>query len=217
MKIPFDKTALIIVDVQNDFCPGGRLAVIDGDAIIPVINSLAAMGFARVVATQDWHPEDHVSFASKHPGKSPFDTISIDSYDPPVDQVLWPDHCVAGTAGAEFHKDLHTKPVDVIIRKGVNPGLDSYSAFFENDHTTPTGLAGYLGTLRIRTVVLTGLAMDVCVYYSAMDALSLGLSVVLVEDGVRGIDTPQGSLREKKEEMISSGVVITTSEEIEKS
>ena len=215
MKIPFDQAALIIVDVQNDFCPGGSLAVDLGGTIIPVINSLAAMEFARIVATQDWHPEDHVSFASNHPGKNPFDTISIDSYDPPVNQVLWPDHCVAGTFGAELHRDLNTLHVDAVIRKGMQPGLDSYSAFFENDCETPTGLAGYLDSLRIRTVVLTGLAADVCVYYSALDALKLGFSVVLIEDGTRGIDTPKGSLAEKMRDMQSSGVKITVSGDIE--
>jgi nicotinamidase/pyrazinamidase len=197
------KSALLIVDLQIDFCPGGNLAVPEGDRIIPLVNRLTR-GFERVVATQDWHPRDHVSFASNHPGKNPFDTIQTAE----GEQVLWPDHCVTGTRGAEFHPELETLAFDLIIRKGSNRNLDSYSAFFENDHETPTGLHFYLQGLELKSVYLVGLALDVCVYYSALDALRLGFDVTLVEDACRGIDSPPGSSKVRLEEMKKSGAHI---------
>jgi nicotinamidase/pyrazinamidase len=156
----------------------------------------------RVVATQDWHPRNHVSFASNHPGKSPFDVIPAAS----GDQVLWPDHCVPGTSGARFHPDLDTLPFDLIVRKGMNPELDSYSAFFENDHKTPTGLHFYLNGLGVETVYLVGLALDVCVFYSALDAVQLGYRTIVVQDACRGIDSPPGSLNERLEQMRGAGI-----------
>lgn len=198
-----DKSVLLIVDLQIDFCPGGNLAVPEGDRIVPLVNRLTP-DFQRVVATQDWHPKDHVSFASNHPGKTPFEIIQTAE----GEQVLWPDHCVPGTRGAEFHPDLETLAVDLIIRKGSNRNLDSYSAFFENDQKTPTGLHFYLQGLELKRVYLVGLALDVCVYYSALDALRLGFDVSLVEDACRGIDTPPGSLKARLDEMKKAGVHI---------
>jgi nicotinamidase/pyrazinamidase len=198
-----DKSVLLIVDLQNDFCPGGNLAVQEGDRIVSIVNRLACE-FERIVATQDWHPRNHVSFASNHPGKKPFDTIQTAE----GEQVLWPDHCVPGTRGAEFHPDLDTLAFDLIVRKGSNRNLDSYSAFFENDHETPTGLHFYLQGLELKSVYLVGLALDVCVYYSALDALKLGFDVTLVEDACRGIDTPPGSLKARLEEMKKAGAHI---------
>jgi len=192
---------LLVVDVQNDFCPGGSLAVPDGDRIVGVINRLME-SFDAVVATQDWHPEDHVSFASSHAGAKPFDAIEVDGRE----QVLWPDHCVIGSRGAELHPDLDTDPLRAVFRKGSSPALDSYSAFFENDRRTPTGVEGYLKDLGLTSVYLVGLATDVCVYYSAMDAVRRGFDVWLVEDACRGIDSPPGSLAGRLEEMGAAGV-----------
>jgi nicotinamidase/pyrazinamidase len=175
--------ALIVVDVQNDFCPGGALAVADGDAVVPLINRIAPR-FAVRVLTQDWHAPDHRSFAANHPGAAPFTTTEM----PYGTQVLWPDHCVQGTPGAEFHPDLATDRADVILRKGFRPHVDSYSAFFENDRTTPTGLAGYLRERGVAAVWLAGLATDFCVAYSALDAVRLGFAVTLAEDACREID-----------------------------
>jgi len=189
--------ALVVIDVQNDFCPGGALPVAEGDRVVPVINSLAAR-FQRVVATQDWHPPGHVSFASSHPGRRPFESIGL--------QQLWPDHCLAGSRGAELHPRLDTRPFALIVRKGARRELDSYSAFFENDRSTPTGLGYYLQGLGVGEVWLAGLATDVCVYHSAMDARKLGFSVVLVEEACRGIDQPPGSLKERLAEMRAAGV-----------
>ncbi|MDY6968070.1 MAG: bifunctional nicotinamidase/pyrazinamidase [Spirochaetota bacterium] len=210
--ITIDKSrcALIVVDVQNDFCPGGSLEVLEGDQVAPVINRIAPM-FSRVVATQDWHPPNHISFASNHKGGKPFDLIDIKG----VEQVLWPAHCVFGTAGADFCQDLDTNFFDIIIRKGQNPELDSYSAFFENDSLTPTGLAPYLKGLGLEQVFLTGLATDVCVFFSAMDAVRLGFEVYLVEDAARGIDSPPGSLKERISEMKDAGVQIIRSVDLE--
>lgn len=205
-----DKSVLLIVDLQIDFCPGGNLAVPEGDRIVPLVNRLAR-GFERIVATQDWHPRDHVSFASNHPGKNPFDTIQMEG----GEQVLWPDHCIPGTRGAEFHPDLDTLAFDLILRKGSNRNLDSYSAFFENDHKTPTGLHFYLQGLELKSMYLAGLALDVCVYYSAIDALGLGFDVTLVEDACRGIDTPPGSLKARLEEMKKAGVHILKAVDVE--
>jgi len=195
-------TALIVVDVQNDFCPGGALAVAGGDEVVPVINAMLP-DFARKVFTQDWHPANHTSFASQHDGKAPFEMTTV-SYG---DQVLWPDHCVQGSEGADFHADLNTDAADLIIRKGFRPKIDSYSAFFENDQTTPTGLDGYLKTRGISSVVLTGLATDFCVFYSAMDAVKLGYQVELRLSACRGIDL-DGSLDAAMTQMRDAGVRI---------
>jgi nicotinamidase/pyrazinamidase len=194
--------ALIVIDVQNDFCPNGALAVADGDAIIPRINAL--MGdFSVKVLTQDWHPANHASFAANHPGAAPFSMIDM-PYGP---QVLWPTHCVQGTLGAAFHADLHTDPADLILRKGFRAGIDSYSAFFENDRTTPTGLEGYLRTRGVTTVTLVGLATDFCVAYSAVDAARLGFDVVVLEDACRAINL-DGSLEAARQAMLDAGVVM---------
>ncbi|WP_380058748.1 bifunctional nicotinamidase/pyrazinamidase [Falsihalocynthiibacter sp. SS001] len=192
--------ALIVIDVQNDFCPEGRLAVSDGDAIVPLINEMLG-SFQTRVFTQDWHPAGHSSFATSHEGKVPFDMIEM-PYGP---QVLWPDHCVQGTRGAEFHRALNSDAADMIIRKGMNPDLDSYSAFFENDHKTPTGLAGYLAARGVDHVRLVGLATDFCVYYSAMDAAALGLNVEVDRSACRAIDL-DGSLAAAEDAMRDNGV-----------
>ena len=191
--------ALIVIDVQNDFCPGGALAVPEGDAIVPGINALME-GFDAVILTQDWHPAGHSSFASSH-GAAPM-TLTEMPYGP---QVLWPDHCVQGSAGAAFHKDLMTDRADLIIRKGYNPAIDSYSAFFENDKTTPTGLEGYLRTRGIDTLTMVGLATDFCVNYSAVDAARLGFTVTVRQDLCRAIDF-DGSLAAALEGMAGAGV-----------
>ncbi len=192
--------ALIVIDVQNDFCPGGALAVADGDAIIPRINAM--MGdFAVKVLTQDWHPVDHSSFAANHPGADPFSLIEM----PYGSQVLWPIHCVQGTPGAEFHADLRTDPADLIIRKGFRSAIDSYSAFFENDHRTPTGLEGYLRTRGVTDLTLVGLATDFCVAYSAIDAAKLGFNVTVLEGACRAIDL-NGSLASAQGNMRAAGV-----------
>ncbi|WP_420396153.1 bifunctional nicotinamidase/pyrazinamidase [Nioella sp.] len=193
--------ALIVIDVQNDFCPGGALAVPEGDRIVPGINAL--MGdFDAVILTQDWHPAGHSSFASHH-GAAPM-TLTDMPYGP---QVLWPDHCVQGTQGAGFHKDLMTDRADLIIRKGYNPAIDSYSAFFENDKTTPTGLEGYLRTRGIDTLTVVGLATDFCVNYSAVDAARLGFTVTVRQDLCRAIDF-DGSLAAALECMAKAGVTL---------
>lgn len=204
---------LLVVDVQNDFCPGGALAVPEGDQVVAVINELCRRSsgrFLRVVATQDWHPPGHVSFASSHPRRKPFDLIRLED----VDQTLWPDHCVAGTPGAEFHPRLEAIGFDLILRKGRDPKLDSYSAFFENDRRTATGLAPYLQGLGARRVCLAGLATDYCVYYSASDALRLGLEVEMILDACRGIDSPAGSLQERLRELRQAGARLCTSKEL---
>jgi nicotinamidase/pyrazinamidase len=206
---------LLVVDVQNDFCPGGTLPVPEGDRVVPVINALTrARGgrFRRVVATQDWHPAGHVSFASSHPQRKPFETVRLGD----LEQTLWPDHCVAGTSGAEFHPLLDTRGFDLVLRKGSDPNLDSYSAFFENDRRTATGLAPYLEGLGLRSVYLAGLATDYCVYYSAVDALGLGFEVRLISDACRGIDSPPGSLRQRLQELQSAGVRMVRSQELER-
>jgi len=171
------------VDVQNDFCPGGRLAVPCGDEVVPLVNRLGAR-FRHVVLTQDWHPQRHKSFASANPGKQPFETVAF-AYGP---QVLWPDHCVQGTPGAQFHGALDLPHAELVLRKGYRREIDSYSVFYENDHTTPTGLAGYLRERGFKRVFLVGLALDVCVRYSAEDAQRCGLEAVVIEEACRGID-----------------------------
>jgi len=207
MAIDFAHAALLIIDVQNDFCPPyrnsdgtlsepGALAVPGGNEIIPLINQLSAQfeaHFAPIVATQDWHPQNHCSFAS-----SPVSGGQ--------ERGIWPDHCVQGSRGAELHPDLNQKPIRLIIRKGFRPYLDSYSAFFENDHTTPTGLEGYLKGLGITRLYLTGLATDYCVAYSALDARRLGFSVSVIADAVRGVDYPAGSVRKALEAMEAAGI-----------
>lgn len=202
--------ALLAIDVQNDFCPGGSLPVPEGDRVVPVLNRLAAR-FARVVATQDWHPPRHVSFASSHPGAEPFQAVDLPGGEK---RALWPEHCVAGTRGAELHPGLDPAPVTLIVRKGTRREMDSYSAFFENDRRTPTGLSACLRELGIGEVYLAGLATDVCVFFSAMDALRLGFAVRLVEDACRGIDLPAGSLRERLRELEAAGVRILNSSEV---
>ena len=191
---------LVIVDVQNDFCPGGALAVPDGDSVVPVINRIAP-AFAQVVLAQDWHPPGHQSFASSHPGRQPFETIEA-AYGP---QTLWPDHCVQDTPGAAFHADLETVRAEMIIRKGYRAEIDSYSAFFENDRTTATGLRGYLHERGLGRVFLCGLATDYCVTFSAIDAAKDGFEVVVIEDACRGIDL-DGSLATAREAMTQAGV-----------
>src|SRR5699024_5120833 len=173
--------ALIIVDIQNDFCPGGALAVKDGDKVIPIINQLTDK-FDVIVQTQDWHPADHTSFASMHEGKEPYETIEK-FYG---EQVLWPDHCVQGTEGAEFHKDLKANPSQLIIRKGFRKEIDSYSAFFENDQKTVTGLSGYLKDQKVDTLYICGLATDFCVKWSALDGIKEGFNVYVIEDASKG-------------------------------
>lgn len=192
--------ALIVIDVQNDFCPGGALAVAGGDEIVPEINAMLADYSVRVL-TQDWHPADHASFAANHPGASPFSMVEM-SYGP---QVLWPVHCVQGTAGAAFHARLNADAADLVIRKGFRTGIDSYSAFFENDHTTPTGLEGYLRTRGATDLTLVGLATDFCVAYSALDAVRLGFDVKVRLSACRGIDL-DGSLAAALEQMRNVGV-----------
>ncbi|AVO37597.1 bifunctional nicotinamidase/pyrazinamidase [Pukyongiella litopenaei] len=191
--------ALIVIDMQNDFCPGGALAVPGGDEIVDGINALMD-GFDTVILTQDWHPAGHSSFASSHPGKAPYDTVGM-SYGT---QVLWPDHCVQGSDGAAFHPRLRLDG-DLILRKGFRPGIDSYSAFFENDQTTPTGLEGYLRTRAIDALMLVGLATDFCVHFSAVDAARLGFAVTVREDLCRAIDL-DGSLAAARDAMRQAGV-----------
>ena len=195
---------LLVVDVQNDFCPGGALAVPDGDAVVPAVAALMPL-FDHVVLTQDWHPPGHGSFASSHPGRRPFETIEA-AYG---EQVLWPDHCVQGTPGAAFHPDLDTSRAELILRKGFRREIDSYSAFFENDHRTRTGLSGFLRERGFRRLFLAGLATDFCVKWSALDARREGFGVVVLEDACRGIDL-DGSLARAREEMRQAGVALTT-------
>lgn len=180
--------ALIVIDVQNDFCPGGALAVAGGDEIVGPINELMSE-FSAVILTQDWHPAGHSSFASSHAGLAPFSVTDM-PYGP---QVLWPDHCLQGSVGARFHQSLHTEPAQMIVRKGFNPAIDSYSAFFENDHTTPTGLEGYLRSRGIKRLTMAGLALDFCVNFSAVDGAKLGFDVTVERDLCRAIDL-DGSL-----------------------
>jgi nicotinamidase/pyrazinamidase len=194
--------AIVVIDVQNDFCPGGALAVEAGDEVVPEINRILR-DFPVRVFTQDWHPVGHGSFASSHPGQAPFDVIEM-AYGP---QVLWPDHCVQGTDGADFHEDLHVEPAEMILRKGFRPDIDSYSAFFENDKMTPTGLEGYLRGRGVTTVTLVGLATDYCVAWSALDAARLGFKTRVKLSACRAIDR-DGSLKAALDEMKAAGVVL---------
>ena len=198
------RSALLVIDVQNDFCPGGALAVADGDAVVESANRLMPE-YDLVVATQDWHPPDHCSFASQHAGAALYDSVPIDG----IEQTLWPDHCVQGSAGAALHPGLDTGRVNLILRKGVRPVLDSYSAFFENDRRTATGLAGYLEGLGVRRVALCGLATDYCVCYSALDAARLGFAVEVIAGACRGVDLPPGNVERAVAEMRAAGVRIT--------
>lgn len=197
-----DREALLIVDMQNDFCPGGALAVPQGDDIVPAVNRLAAE-FAHVILTQDWHPPGHASFASSHPRKQPFEVIKA-GYG---EQILWPDHCVQGTKGAEFHPGLHVPHAELVLRKGFRSQIDSYSAFRENDRRTPTGLAGYLNERELERLTLCGLATDFCVFFSAIDARKAGFSVSVVSEACRGIDVG-GSLARAIRSMAEAGVTL---------
>lgn len=199
---------LLVIDVQNDFCPGGALAVPDGDAVIPVIHHVARH-FEHVILTQDWHTPNHFSFASAHPGKKPFEQIET-SYGT---QTLWPDHCVRDSHGARLHTTLHLPTAELILRKGFHQTIDSYSAFFENDRTTPTGLAGYLRERGLTRVFLAGLAYDYCVGYSALDAQRLGFPAVILRDGCRAIDLG-GSVIAVEREFAEAGVALRNTEEI---
>ena len=192
---------LLAVDVQNDFCSDGALAVAGGEAVVAPVNRLGAL-FTHVALTQDWHPPGHFSFASSHPGKSPFETIDC-AYG---EQILWPDHCVQGTEGAAFHADLALPKAELIVRKGFHPTIDSYSAFYENDRTTPTGLAGYLRDRGLTRVFLCGLATDFCVGYSALDARRDGFDVVVIDGACRAIDL-DGSLAAARTAMQEAGVL----------
>jgi len=205
-----DSDLLLVVDMQNDFCPGGALAVPGGDEMLPLINRIGRR-FAHVALTQDWHPRDHRSFASQHAGMRPFETIAL-SYGA---QTLWPDHCVQGSEGASFHRDLDIPHAELILRKGFAREIDSYSAFFENDRRTPTGLASYLRERGFRRLYLAGLATDYCVAYSALDAIRLGFAVIVLEDACRAIDLA-GSLVLAMTEMRRAGIVIgSTAGELE--
>jgi nicotinamidase/pyrazinamidase len=199
---PDDRDVLLIVDVQNDFCPGGALAVPDGDAIVPAVNRLAR-SFAHVILTQDWHPPGHASFASSHPGKRPFDAIEV-SYGT---QILWPDHCVQGTQGASFHPELDVPHAELVVRKGFRSAIDSYSAFRENDRLTPTGLAGYLRERRLERITMCGLATDFCVGFSAIDGRAAGFAVTVMTRACRGIDL-DGSLARAMRSMSDAGVTV---------
>ena len=199
-----ERDVLIVTDPQRDFCPGGALAVPEGDAIMPLVNRLARH-FAHVVVTQDWHPAGHMSFASAHPGRKPFETIEVDY----GAQTLWPDHCVQGTAGAAFHSALDIPHAELVIRKGYHPLIDSYSAFRENDGKTPTGLTGYLRERGLERVTLCGLATDFCVYFSAIDAREAGFQAALVLEASRGIDV-DGSLARALAAMRNAGVSLVS-------
>ncbi len=204
MEIEKTHRSLIIIDVQNDFCPGGALEIKNGDEVVTGINILLEKDlFYKVVFTADWHPESHISFASTHHRK-PLEIIEVrDGL-----QTLWPDHCVVGTKGAEFHPFLAVERGDLILRKGCDRNLDSYSSFYENDRKTPTGLKGYLEDNDVSSVYLCGLAFDWCVFFSAMDAVSLGFNTYVIEDLTRAVNFPEGFQEEKREELIKAGVTV---------
>jgi nicotinamidase/pyrazinamidase len=210
MRTPIQITStdvLLIIDPQQDFCAGGQLAVPDGDAVIPLINQIATR-FDHVILTQDWHPANHISFAASHPGARLYDQITLD-YGP---QTLWPDHCVQATAGAEFHPGLNIPQIELILRKGFRPQIDSYSAFVENDKTTPTGLAGYLRERGFKRIFMAGLAYDYCVRYSAIDAIQAGFQAVVIEDATRAVNLPN-SVAETRGEFAQTGVQQITAAE----
>jgi len=203
------KKALILVDLQNDFCPGGSLAVSEGDQVIPIANRLQKE-FELVVATKDWHPPYHVSFASTHPGHRVGDFILIDGFK----QELWPDHCVQGHPGAEFHPQLDTDQIHKIVHKGVDLKIDSYSAFFDNEHLRSTGLGEYLREKGVEEVYIMGLATDYCVKFSCRDAIKLGFKVYVIEDGCRGVELKPGDIQAAFKEMQDEGVVLVKSREL---
>lgn len=205
--VPHD--VLLVVDVQNDFCPGGALPVANGDQVLAPIHRIAPR-FRHVLLTQDWHPANHTSFAANHPGKHPYQSIQL-SYGA---QTLWPVHCVQGSDGARFHAGLHLPQAELILRKGFHADIDSYSAFFENDRVTPTGLASYLRERGLKRIFLAGLAYDYCVAYSALDARRLNLPVVVIRDACRAIDL-DGSVARMEAEFAKSGVTVIESPEIE--
>jgi nicotinamidase/pyrazinamidase len=220
--VDITKTLLLEIDVQNDFCPAyargqdGALAVPDGGAVVNPLNELAAAvsgAGGYVTATQDWHPAGHVSFASSHPGKKTGDIIDI-AGQAGLAQGLWPEHCVQGEWGADFHAELNLKPVHLIVRKGYRRGLDSYSAFFENDRKTATGLEGWIKGLGIKNILIGGLATDYCVFFSAMDAKNLGFDTIIVSDAVRGVGLPPGSVEKAVAQMKAAGIIFKTSEEL---
>jgi nicotinamidase/pyrazinamidase len=200
-----DRDLLVVVDVQNDFCPGGALAVPGGDAVIPVIQRIAPL-FKHIVLTQDWHPQGHCSFASSYPGKKPFEVMALAA----GEQRLWPDHCVQGTRGAEIHPALRIDRAELILRKGFRKNVDSYSAFFENDHRTPTGLTGYCRERGLSRIFFAGLAYDFCVGYSALDARRYGLEAVVIRDACRAIDV-EGSAAKMEAEFAEAGVKVVES------
>ncbi len=204
-----ERDILLVVDIQNDFCPGGNLAVPRGDEVVPIVNRLA-QDFAHVVLTQDWHPRGHLSFASSHPGSKPYQTIEV-SYGT---QVLWPDHCVQGTKGAAFRDDLNIPRAELVLRKGYHREIDSYSAFYENDRKTRTGLAGYLRERGFKRVFLAGLAFDFCVRYSAEDAHREGFEAIVIEDACRAIDI-DGSAAATRAQFETLGIRCVTASEIE--
>jgi nicotinamidase/pyrazinamidase len=206
------RRALIVTDIQKDFCPGGSLAVKDGNIIVRIINNIIKQkDFYKIIATQDWHPQHHRSFASNYKKHEAFDIINTnDGID-----VLWPDHCIAGTTGAEFHDDLITENFDLIIRKGTNPNLDSYSTFTENDKKTTTGLSGYLKEHLITEVFLCEIATDVCVFYSALDAVKAGFKTFVILDATAGVDLPEGNIDKTKNIMAEEGVIFISADELE--
>lgn len=195
---------LLVVDVQNDFCPGGALPVPNGHEIVPILNRVARH-FAAVVLTQDWHPRGHISFASSHPGSKPFETMTL-AYG---SQILWPDHCVQAHSGADFHPDLKIPQAALVLRKGLHQGIDSYSAFQENDRKTKTGLAGYLHERGLTRIFFVGLAYDVCVRYSAEDAMAAGFDVMVIEDACRGLNI-DGSMAQTREKLAARGCTAVT-------
>jgi nicotinamidase/pyrazinamidase len=203
--------ALILVDLQNDFVPGGALAVREGDAVIPVANRLEQSGrFDGVIATQDWHPPDHGSFAANHPGRKPGDLIQLDG----LTQVLWPVHCVQNTRGAQFVDALVTSGIDKVFTKGTDPAVDSYSGFFDNGHRRSTGLGDFLQNRGITDVYILGLATDYCVKFTALDARQLGFNTYLIEDACRGVELKPGDINRAIEEMKAAGVTITSGEQV---
>lgn len=201
--------ALILVDIQNDFCPGGALEVAEGDRVVPVANELSKR-YDLVVATQDWHPPDHGSFASNHEGRSPGDVIELEG----LEQILWPDHCVQGSAGAEFHPELETDRIDEVFQKGTDRAIDSYSGFYDNGHRKATGLAEFLKARGVERVAVVGLATDYCVKFTALDALREGFGVTLVEDGCRGVELEEGDVEKAVAELRAAGAEIKRSAEL---
>lgn len=202
--------ALILVDLQYDFMPGGSLAVAEGDMVVPIANTLMPM-FDLVVATQDWHPDNHQSFASQHAGKNIGEVIELDG----LQQVLWPDHCIQGSPGAALHHDLHTDEIAEVVQKGMDERIDSYSGFFDNGHRVATGLADYLQSKGVTNVSIMGLAIDYCVKFTALDAVQLGFETTLIEDGCRGVELNPGDIANAIQEMQGAGVKLTNSQSLE--